>query len=204
MLYLLFISVASASISNVSFLSQMSKSEDIDAYVPEEFSDDVDLVEAVQDVDEMASDLLGTGEYDNDNFPTAMSELDDVQEYLDDDEYVIFDSEEYTDEKIEETQDLAEFLHEDKIEELSKTGKMVAESIENLEEALLDEQEPDEDDLEEELDAWLDLLESVDTDDVVVILEEEYTYEEIEAEIAEVEAELAALEAEEETEETLD
>ena len=91
-----------------------------------------------------------------------------------------------------------------KIEELSKTGKMVAESIENLEEALLDEQEPDEDDLEEELDAWLDLLESVDTDDVVVILEEEYTYEEIEAEIAEVEAELAALEAEEETEETLD
>ena len=113
MLYLLFISVASASISNVSFLSQMSKSEDIDAYVPEEFSDDVDLVEAVQDVDEMASDLLGTGEYDNDNFPTAMSELDDVQEYLDDDEYVIFDSEEYTDEKIEETQDLAEFLHEE-------------------------------------------------------------------------------------------
>ena len=198
MLYLLLLSVASASISNVSFLGQMSKSEDIDAYVPEEFSDDTDLVEAVQDVDEMATDLLGTGEYDNDNFPTAMDELDDVQEYLDDDEYVIFDNEEYTDEKIEETQDLAEFLHEDKIEELSKTGKMVAESIENLEEALLDEEEPDEDDLAEELDAWIDLLESVDTDDVVVILEEEFTYEEIEAEIAEVEAELTALAAEDE------
>lgn len=194
MLLLLVLLSVARSISHLSFLGQMSKSEDIDATVPESELDDLALVEEVEDVDEIASELLGTGEYDNDNFSDAMTELDEVQEELDEDQVVILDGTEYDSEDIEETQELAEFLHEDKIEELSTTGKVISESIENLEEDLLDESESDLDDLILELDAWVDVLEAMDTDDVITVLEEEYTYEEVEAEIAEIEAEIEALE----------
>lgn len=47
----------------VSFLSQFSKEDDIDALVPLEFQDDTELVESVNDIDEILTELLGTGIY---------------------------------------------------------------------------------------------------------------------------------------------
>ncbi|OMJ82271.1 hypothetical protein SteCoe_17051 [Stentor coeruleus] len=179
----------------VSFLSQFSKSEDIDASVPEEFQDDTELVESVNDVDEMLTDLLGTGIYDMDNYPDGMLEVDDVEAALDEDQYILVDNVVYDSETIAQAQADSEALHDDKLEALSITEKIVTTAIEALETFYSSEEadDGDLDSLETELDLWDDLAEAMEETDTVVVLEEEYTYEEIIEIIEELEAEIAEL-----------
>jgi hypothetical protein len=181
--------------SHISFLSQFSKSDDIDASAPEEFQDDTELVDSVNDVDEMLTELLGTGEYDMDHYPNGMLEVDDVEAELDDGQYIMIDDEAYDLEMLSEAQDDSVLLHEDKLEALSITEKIVTTAVEALEVFLLSEEadDGDLDSLEVELDLWDDLAEAMEETDIVEVLEEEYTYAEIIDIIGELEAEIAEL-----------
>lgn len=165
----------------VSFLSQFSKEDDIDALVPLEFQDDTELVESVNDVDEILTELLGTGIYDMDNYPNGMVEIDDIESALDGEEYIIVNEESLDAESIAEIQEDSKVLHEDKLEALSITEKIVTVAIEALEEFLLSEEadDGDLDSLETELDLWDDLEEAMEETDTVVVLDVEYTYAEI-------------------------
>lgn len=180
---------------NLSFLSQFSKSEDIDASVPEEFQDDTELVESVNDVDEMLTDLLGTGIYDMDNYPDGMIEVDDVEAALDEGQYILVDDIAYDSETIADAQEDSEALHDDKLEALSITEKIVITAIEAIEEFYSSEEADDGnlESLETELDLWDDLAEAMEETDTVVVLEEEYTYEEIIEIIEELETEISEL-----------
>ena len=107
----------------------------------------------------------------------------------------MIDDEAYDLEMLSEAQDDSVLLHEDKLEALSITEKIVTTAVEALEVFLLSEEadDGDLDSLEVELDLWDDLAEAMEETDTVVVLEEEYTYAEIIDIIGELEAEIAEL-----------
>ena len=172
--------------------TDLAEGESFTAEVPLEFQDDLALVEATAEVDDMLQDFVGATIKTEDDFYIGVEAVGGIVDELDGDEYVILKDDEFNHDELAQAIVDANELHE---------ASMMNEGINDLEE-LWDEIEETGEVTEENLEAQVvavnQILNYMEEDEVVLLDGMEYTYDEVVELAEEIEQDLEEFTSEDE------
>ena len=172
--------------------TDLAEGESYTAEVPEEFQDDLALVEATAEVDDMLQDFVGATIKTEDDFYIGVDAVSGIVDELDGDEYVFLKDDVFNHDELAQAIVDANELHE---------ASMMNEGINDLEE-LWDEIEETGEVTEENLEAQVvavnQILNYMEEDEVILLDGMEYTYDEVEELAEDIEEELEDFDSDEE------